>query len=51
MNSGCMGDASDRCRHDLDQLRAEGAIDITPEVECWLHDGKPCSACDEGTAA
>jgi hypothetical protein len=33
------------CRHDLDALRREGAIDIGPDIECWAWEPGPCPTC------
>lgn len=45
MSSGCMGDQHVLCGHDLDELRREGAIDITPDIECWDMGRPVCSNC------
>ena len=49
MGSGCMPldplRGADRCRHDLAALRREGAIDVTPDIECWTPDGSACTTC------
>ena len=48
MGSGCMPPTErgyDRCRHDLDELRAEGAIEIMSNIVCWPPDGRICRTC------
>jgi hypothetical protein len=49
MGSGCMTPdprrGYDRCRHDLAELRREGAIDITDDTPCWTPGGGPCRDC------
>jgi hypothetical protein len=43
MGSSCMPDG--RCRHDLGELRREGAIDITDDAPCWTPAGTSCECC------
>jgi hypothetical protein len=48
MGSGCMPHdpkrGYDRCRHNLTELRQQGAIDVGPDIKCWIF--TPGAACD-----
>jgi hypothetical protein len=49
MGSSCMparsGRGGDKCRHDLTELRGQGAVDVSSDIECWTDGPVPCTTC------